>query len=178
MSQEIQEKALDNFVAAAAALSEAYARMQSDPDDAAKQQAVEDARVILANAARAYQEALPAPRAPSDTEKKDDNPTAEEEALEFDGTRTDQLDDTYRMRIVSASENGKVEHDERGQARWKWATEENSPAPSDTGTFDLLKALDNKALKVSQEVPEDLPCQRASPSRSSIKRPATIPTKR
>jgi hypothetical protein len=34
----------------------------------------------------------------------EDDPTAEEDALEIDGTKTDQLDDTYRFRIVSASE--------------------------------------------------------------------------
>lgn len=86
------------------------------------------------------------------TEKKDDDPTGEEAALEFDGTRTDQLDDSYRVRVVSASENGKVEHDDRGQARWKWASETNS-VPTDTGTFDMLKSLDNDALDVSEEVP-------------------------
>ncbi len=86
------------------------------------------------------------------TEKKDDDPTAEEEALEFDGTQTDQLDDSYRIRVVSASENGTVAHDDRGQARWKWASEMNS-APTDTGTFDMLKSLDNDALGVSEVVP-------------------------
>ncbi len=42
------------------------------------------------------------PRNPSD-----EDPTGEDdpEILEFDGTKTDQLDETYRMRIVSASEN-------------------------------------------------------------------------
>jgi hypothetical protein len=86
------------------------------------------------------------------TEKKDEDPSGEEPALEFDGTRTDQLDDSYRVRVVSASENGKVEHDDRGQARWKWASETNS-APTDTGTFDMLKSLDNDALDLSEEVP-------------------------
>jgi hypothetical protein len=54
---------------------------------------------------------------PRDPEEND--PTGEEEILEFDGTKTDQLDDGYRVRIVSASENGRVDHDNRGQARWK-----------------------------------------------------------
>ena len=83
---------------------------------------------------------------------KDEDPTGEEPVLEFDGTTTDQLDDSYRVRVVSASENGKVEHDDRGQARWKWASEMNS-APTETGTFDMLKSLDNDALDVSEEVP-------------------------
>ena len=88
---------------------------------------------------------------PKDT--KDEDPTAEEEALEFDGTKTDQLDDSYRLRVVTASENGRVDHDDRGQARWKWSTEEPSPKPADTGTFDMLKALDHDALNVSPEPP-------------------------
>jgi hypothetical protein len=54
-----------------------------------------------------------------------EDPTAEEEALEFDGTATDQLDDTYRFRVVAASEsaNGTVGFDDRGQSHWKWITE-------------------------------------------------------
>ena len=54
-----------------------------------------------------------------------DDPTSEEEALEFDGTHTDQLDDTYRLRVVAASEsgNGTVAFDDRGHAQWKWITE-------------------------------------------------------
>jgi hypothetical protein len=65
-SQETREKALDHYVAAAAALADAYGRLHSDPHDAAKQQAVDDAREILASAARAYQEALTAPPSPTD----------------------------------------------------------------------------------------------------------------
>jgi hypothetical protein len=45
----------------------------------------------------------------------EDDPTAEEEALEIDGTKTDQLDDTYRLRIVSASESR--DGDQSGPAR-------------------------------------------------------------
>jgi hypothetical protein len=37
-----------------------------------------------------------------------EDPTSEEEAIEFDGTHTDQLDDTYRLRVVTASEGGKA----------------------------------------------------------------------
>ena len=78
----------------------------------------------------------------------DDDPTSEEEALEFDGTHTDQLDDTYRFRLVASSEsaNGKVGFDERGRSQWKWATELPASAVDGTGTFDQLKALDNPAL--------------------------------
>jgi hypothetical protein len=83
----------------------------------------------------------------------DEDPTSEEEALEFDGTRTDQLDDTYRLRVVTASESpsGTVSFDDRGQPHWKWRTE-LGPATSDlTGTFDQLKALENPALSLENE---------------------------
>ncbi len=78
---------------------------------------------------------------------KDDEPTG--------GSKADRPDDPYRMRVVSASENGigAVDHDERGRAKWKWSTEASAPASADTGTFDLLKALDNDSLSLSQEVP-------------------------
>jgi hypothetical protein len=35
------------------------------------------------------------------------DPTSEEPAPEFDGTRTDQLDDAYRLRVVTNSERAK-----------------------------------------------------------------------
>jgi hypothetical protein len=53
-------KMLSVYVAAAAALSAASARLLSDPNDAAKQQAVEDARATVAGAGRDYREALAA----------------------------------------------------------------------------------------------------------------------
>jgi hypothetical protein len=83
-----------------------------------------------------------------------EDPTSEEEALQFDGTRTDQLDDTYRFRLVAASEsaNGAVGFDDRGQPQWKWITE-LGPASATTGTFDQLKALDNPALSLQDETP-------------------------
>ena len=146
MSQKTQEKALNNFVAAAAALREAYVRQQSDPDDAAKRQAVEDARVVLANAARVYQEELAAPRAPTDTEKKDDDPTAEEEALEFDGTRTDQLDNTYRVHIASTSEDENAESDDLGQSH-----------TTDSGTLDFPAPVDDGGLHRDRKSPQS--CQ-------------------
>ena len=83
----------------------------------------------------------------------EDDPTGEEEALEFDGTHTDQLDDTYRSRIVASSEspNGAVGFDDRGQAQWKWITELRPTTSDATGTFDQLKALDNPALSLEQQ---------------------------
>jgi hypothetical protein len=93
----------------------------------------------------------------------DDDPTLEEEALEFDGTRTDQLDDTYRFRIVAASEsaNGSVGFDDRGQPHWKWVTELGGGGEG-TGTFDQLKALENPALSLEDPAtkPPDTPTRK------------------
>ena len=79
----------------------------------------------------------------------EDDPTSEEEALEFDGTHTDQLDDTYRFRVVASSEsaNGAVGFDDRGPAQWKWITE-LGPASSDaTGTFDATGVFEKPKIR-------------------------------
>ena len=77
---------------------------------------------------------------------KDQGPTGKAETPETDSSG---------VQVVSASENGKgvVDHDERGHAKWKWSTEVTAPSGTDTGTFDLLKSLDNDSLTLSQEVP-------------------------
>ena len=82
-----------------------------------------------------------------------EEPTIEEEAPEFDGASTEQLDDTYRFRVVAASEspNGTVGFDDRGQPHWKWITEVSPTAGDVTGTFDQLKALDNPDLSLADE---------------------------
>jgi hypothetical protein len=79
---------------------------------------------------------------------KDDTPTS-------DRSKSEQVDKPSSTRVVSARENGigSVDHDERGRAKWKWSTEASVPAVADTGTFDLLKALDNDSLTLSQEIP-------------------------
>ena len=84
----------------------------------------------------------------------EEDPTAEDQAPEFDGSSTDKLDDTYRFRVVRASEstNGTVGFDERGQPQWKWITEISTTAKSATGTFDQLKALENPALSLEDDV--------------------------
>ena len=84
-----------------------------------------------------------------------EDPTSEEEALQFDGTQTDQLDDTYRLRVVTASEGGKggIGFDDRGQSRWQWKTELEAGGGDVTGTFNELKALENPALALQGEVP-------------------------
>jgi hypothetical protein len=85
-------------------------------------------------------------------QRPDDDPTGEEEALEVDGTRTDQLDDTYRSGVVASSEspNGTVAFDDRGQPHWKWITE-LGPATDASETFDQLKALENPALNLEED---------------------------
>jgi hypothetical protein len=77
----------------------------------------------------------------------DDDPTSEEEALDYDPTRTDQLSDAYR--VSAESQTGVIEHDERGRARWKWRTE-STPTDNADKTFDQLRALDNDALALEQ----------------------------
>jgi len=79
-----------------------------------------------------------------------DDPTSEEEALDFDGTSTDQLDDTYRLRVVMASEsaNGAIIADGKSQA---------SPLDG-IGTGEQHQALDNPALALAlEEVPTPEP---------------------
>jgi hypothetical protein len=82
-------------------------------------------------------------------ETLDDDPTVEQEApgAVIDPASTDQLDDQYRVSIDYSGEfaSGTIDHDERGQARWKWNTE-TTPAGDTERTFDLLKALNNDAL--------------------------------
>jgi hypothetical protein len=86
---------------------------------------------------------------------KDPGPAGAAKIPESASSKTDQLDDSSGVQVVSASENGigAVDHDERGHAKWKWSTEVSAPSSADTGTFDLLKALDNDSLTLSQEVP-------------------------
>jgi len=93
----------------------------------------------------------------------EDDPTGEEEGLDFDGTHTDQLDDTYRFRIVAASEsaNGTVGFDDRGQSHWKWRTELSANAVDGTGTFDQIKALENPALTLEEAQPRPRRIHRA-----------------
>ena len=89
-----------------------------------------------------------------------EDPTIEEEVPEFDGTHTDQLDDTYRFRVVTASESdhGSVGFDDRGTSKWNWKVD-HSPLGSNAGeTFDQLKALENPELSLEEEArPESGP---------------------
>ncbi len=89
---------------------------------------------------------------PKQDDVGDDAPTEEEQVLEFDGTNTDQLDSTYRMTVVSASENssGSIDCDDRGQSRWKWVTESTTAGNAEK-TFNYLRALTNDALKLAED---------------------------
>jgi hypothetical protein len=53
-----------------------------------------------------------------------EDPTIDQEAPEFDGSRTDQLDNTYRLRLVIASEP------------------ESGSASEETGIFDQAQAVE------------------------------------
>ena len=94
-----------------------------------------------------------------------ERPMIDDEALELDGTHTDQLIDTYRFRLIASNENlnGGVGFDDRGQAQWKWVTEVGDI--DDSGTFEQLRALDNPALSLEEEVvapsPEPEPSREA-----------------
>jgi len=91
----------------------------------------------------------------------DDDPTVEEEAPDFDpSSRTDQIE---RPTFVSVRDDtaGTVEHDERGQARWKWATEHEGPASETEKTFNQLEALTNDGLALEDSAPEPAPGSRS-----------------
>ena len=83
----------------------------------------------------------------------DDDPTVEEEAPDFDPSGTDELE-RPTFAAVRDDSAGSVEHDDRGQARWKWATEHQGPASETERTFDQLEALTNDKLALEESAPE------------------------
>jgi hypothetical protein len=89
----------------------------------------------------------------------EDDPTDQQEALDYDGTSTDQLDDTYRFRVVAMSESsaGGIDRDDLRRPRWKWMTEGPASAAETDKTFDHLKALDHDALAVKDSAAEPPP---------------------
>jgi hypothetical protein len=62
---------------------------------------------------------------------------------------TDPIDIRERVSLDYTGEfsTGTIDHDERGQARWKFKTEA-TPSGDIERTFDLLKALNNDALSI------------------------------
>ena len=95
----------------------------------------------------------------------DDDPTIEEEAPDFDPTRTDSLLRASDVSIVAAGGDsvGAIEHDDRGEARWKWVTETAGALASEK-TFDHLKSLSNELLAL-EDAPA--PAEADKPSRKT-----------
>lgn len=83
----------------------------------------------------------------------DDDPTLEEEAPDFDPTRTDQIEEDAFV-STSHGSSGIIEHDERGQARWKWIPETASSTDADE-TLDELRALTNDRLALEDSPPAE-----------------------
>ena len=84
----------------------------------------------------------------------DDSPTGELEAVEYDGTQTIQLDDTYRFQVVYESEGGAGGGDptKRAPAQWKRESDSSTADPA-AETLDELKALDaDLELAISQKI--------------------------
>jgi len=82
----------------------------------------------------------------------DDDPTLEEEAPDFDPTRTDEIElDFVAARHAST---GIIEHDDRGQARWV-LTPQHEPASDADSTFDELRALTNERLEIDDAAPKE-----------------------
>ncbi len=71
--------------------------------------------------------------------------------------RTDQpaaSDDA--VTLTHERSGGAIEHDERGDARWVWASEQQAHESVER-TFDELKALDNEALRLLEQSDPSLP---------------------
>jgi len=77
----------------------------------------------------------------------DNDPTLEEEAPEFEPTATDTLPEEVSVVAAGGDSAGAIEHDERGEARWKWVTETAAASEVDK-TFDHLEALSNASLSL------------------------------
>jgi hypothetical protein len=90
----------------------------------------------------------------------DHDPTVEEKALDVDSKRSHSADERFRVSLDYTGEHatGSVDHDDRGQARWKWNSE-TTPSGDAERTFDLLKALTNDDLSIegAAEEPVDEP---------------------
>jgi hypothetical protein len=52
--------------------------------------------------------------------------------------------------LTNERSTGTIEHDDRGDARWVWATEQQAQESAEK-TFDELKALDNEALTLLEQ---------------------------
>jgi hypothetical protein len=82
----------------------------------------------------------------------DDDPTLEEEAPDFDPTRTDEIELDFVA--PEHASTGVIEHDDRGQARWV-LTPKHEPASDADSTFDELRALTNERLEIDDAAPAE-----------------------
>ncbi|HEX5098929.1 MAG TPA: hypothetical protein VFV94_05490 [Polyangiaceae bacterium] len=100
------------------------------------------------------------PRPPRST---DEDPTLEDEAPDFGALGTAIDSDEPSLVATGGGSVGAIEHDERGEARWKWVTE-TAAALETEKTFDHLEALSNASLSL-----EDAPAKAdaAKPSRKT-----------
>jgi hypothetical protein len=95
----------------------------------------------------------------------DNDPTCEQgvpQFPEFDASRTDQLDDKYRVHGVPATEanSDAVEFVDRGEPHSN--RHDHPPSGDVESTWDLLKALENAAI-VIEEPALPLPQQKPEP---------------
>jgi hypothetical protein len=60
--------------------------------------------------------------------------------------RADKQAERDSATLTNERSTGGVEHDERGDARWVWASEQQARDTAET--FDELKALDNDTLEI------------------------------
>jgi hypothetical protein len=58
--------------------------------------------------------------------------------------------------LTNERSTGAIEHDERGDARWVWASEQQAQESAER-TFNELKALDNEALALLEQADPSLP---------------------
>jgi hypothetical protein len=84
---------------------------------------------------------------PNSTGIADEDPTLEDEAPDFEPSTADTPGDERSVVAAGGNSVGAIEHDERGEARWKWVTETATATEIDK-TFDHLEALSNASLSL------------------------------
>jgi hypothetical protein len=85
--------------------------------------------------------------APTPPRLADDDPTLEEEAPDFESLAANGGREDLSIVASGGDSAGAIEHDERGEARWKWVTE-TAAALETEKTFDHLEALSNASLSL------------------------------
>jgi hypothetical protein len=86
--------------------------------------------------------------APTPPRLADDDPTLEEEAPDFESLAANGGREDLSIVASGGDSAGAIEHDERGEARWKWVTE-TAAALETEKTFDHLEALSNASLALA-----------------------------